>query len=212
MYLRYVLSAAAIFYLAGAAKADYSLEFANSSGVVQTSFIGNSGTSLTIQVYLLQTSAGSGAEVLGTNGLSAAGTQLNFSSGAFTVSTVSSNTPQFGFFTTGGSSTTASVVESSSTAVLAPSSGANANRILLGTFTFTLNSTGNITTSFPGSGANDVDGLGNTLDGLVSQGSATVYVISVPEPGSMILSGLAGSLIAVGAWRRRRKTLATQIA
>jgi len=211
MYLRYVLSAAAIFCLAGAAKADYSLEFANSSGIAQTSFMGNSGTSLTIQVYLLQTSMGSGAEVLGTNGLSAAGVQLNLSGSSFTTTAVTPNTPQFAF-STSTISTTPSVVESSSTPVLAPAVGANANRILLGTFTFTLNSTGTITTAFPSGGANDVDGMGNTLDTLVSQSSASVYVISVPEPGSMILTGLAGTLIGVGAWRRRRRSLATQVA
>ena len=210
MYLRYVLSAAAIFCLAGVAKADYSLEFANSLGVAQSAFMGNSGSSLTIQVYLTQSSPGQ--QVLTTNGLSTAGVQLNFTSSDFSVTAATPNTPQFAYNTATIMASSTSVQEAATAPVVAPTVGANANRILLGTFTFTLNSSGTITTSFPSGGANDVDGMGNTLDSYVTQSTASVYVISVPEPGSMALTGLAGTLIGVGAWRKRRKSLAAQVA
>jgi hypothetical protein len=230
MYLRYVLSAAAIFSLAGAAKADYAIEFANSLGVVQNSFMVNQGSSLTIQVYLVQSSSGTGSQTLTTSGLSSAALGLYFSAGTLTTTAANPNSAQFAYSssntfngsapaptppaTTPPAGTSyASVSEASSPPVIAPSAGTNANQILLGTFTFTANSSGNITSYFPSSGANDVNGVGTTLDPLVTQGSAAVLVVSaVPEPGSMVLTGLAGTLIGMGAWRKRRKSLAAQVA
>jgi hypothetical protein len=214
MYLRYVLSAAAIFCLAGAAKADYSLQFDNSVGVPTNAFtINGVGNSVTVQLYLVKTNTGS-SNTLTTVGLSEGGVALNFAAANFSVGMPVANSAQFPYFSTNVGPGTTSVSDATGTPVIAPTVGINASRILLGTFTFTATTGtgGTITTSFPGAGANDVNGSGQTLDSLVSQSSASILVITVPEPGSMILSGLAGSLIAVGAWRKRRRTLASQVA
>jgi hypothetical protein len=220
MILRYLLPALVASLLLGSpARADYQFQFADSSGNPGSGFTINSvGSTVAIQVYLLQTNTGT-SNTLTTNGLVDGGLALQFSSTApFTISSTSNitpNTAQFGgtnntSLTTSGGTTTATLQVHNNTPVVAPTSGANANRILLGTFTFTGVSSGSAitVTAFPDPGsANNIDGAGNNLDGFISQSQAAITV--VPEPSTLVLTGL----LAVGgltgaAWRRYRRCLA----
>jgi hypothetical protein len=108
--------------------------------------------------------------------------------------------------TSNGGTTSANLTVHNSSPVFT-GSGADANRILLGTFTFTglSNGTGVVVTTLPDpSGANNVDGMGNVLDSMISNSSTTITV--VPEPGTLLLTGLlaAGGLTGA-AWRRMRR-------
>jgi hypothetical protein len=108
--------------------------------------------------------------------------------------------------------TTASVQNVSlTTPVTAPS---GTNQILLGTFTFTGLSVGSdiaFTAQPTATGANNVDGNGNNLDSLISGASAFISVTAVPEPSSLILTGLTAAAIGLGVWRRGRKLVAAQL-
>jgi hypothetical protein len=207
-----VLAIAALLSLGAAVRADYTFQFADSSGAAQNSFSVNVGQTVDIRVYILETGGGT---TLQSSGLSAAGVKLNTNQPS--IANVTAVTANSAF--TGGSSTSvanASINEASGSlnpGVTAPSSGAFANRILVGTFTFTGVSSGQTltVTALPGSGADNVLGDGTTIidSNLANNPVTAVITVAVPEPGTLVLT----SLLAVGgaagaAWRRYRRRTA----
>ena len=216
MILRYLLPALVASLLLGSpAKAGFQFQFTDSSGNASSGFTINPTTgTVDIRVYLLQSG---GSTNLTANGLVAGGVALQFSSsGPFTVTSASNITPNSAFgqnntsVTSNGGTTSATLQVQNSSPVFAPTTGADANRILLGTFTFTglSNGTGVVITTLPDpSSANNVDGLGNNLDPMITNSSTTITV--VPEPSSLLLTGLlAVGGITGAAWRRSRRRAA----
>jgi hypothetical protein len=218
MVLRYFLPAlVASLLLGSSAKAGFQFQFTDSSGNAASGFtISGPGSTVDIRVYLLQTG---GSTNLSANGLVDGGVALQFSSSApFTVSSAANITPNSAQFagtnntsvTTSSGTTTATLQVHNSTPVLAPTSGANANRILLGTFTFTGLSNGSavVVTALPDpNSANNVDGAGNNLDSMITNSNAAITV--VPEPSALLLTGLlAVGGVAGTAWRRSRRRAA----
>jgi hypothetical protein len=203
-----LLAVVALAVTSAPARADYTYQFTNSSGVTQNAFNVNVGQSVTVRVYILET----GGTTLTTSGLSAAGVQLNTTNPS--IANVTATTANAAF--TGGSSTTtganASISEFSSTlnpGVVA-GTGADANRILVGTFTFTGVSAGQTVTvsALPGLNPDNVLGDGTTsIDAALLNNTATaVITVAVPEPGSTILGGLLAAGVAAPAFRRFRRT------
>jgi hypothetical protein len=219
MHLRlFSIALAATLLLGEAARADFQFEFAQ-GGTVGNSFSVSQGSTISIQVYLLQTNGPTvNSTNLTANGLTFGGVALNYSSSApFSIAGTSSITGNPSFSTssptlsTSGSTTTAALQVFNNTAVFAPTTGSNAGAILLGTFTFTGNTIGSGTTvsALPNSnGANNVDGAGNNLDSLIQNSSVVITV--TPEPGSVILTGLFALGIACAfASARRLRSHAT---
>jgi hypothetical protein len=91
---------------------------------------------------------------------------------------------------------------------MAPTSGTTAGAILLGTFTFTGVSAGSTLTltaqPHPAPFQNNILGDGTQIDPLIANSSAVITVTAVPEPSTLVLTGLTASVIGFGRWRRRR--------
>jgi hypothetical protein len=220
MHLRlFTIALAATLLLAGAARADFQYEFAQ-GGTVGTSFSVAQGSTIDIQVYLLQTNGPTtNSTNLTAKGLSFGGVALQYSASApFSIASTSAITPNSAFSTsspalsTSSGTTTASLQLQNDSPVFAPTTGTNAGAILLGTFTFTGSSVGTSTTvsALPNAnGANNVDGAGTNLDSLIANSSASITVTAVPEPGSVVLTGLLALGIAGAARRRLRRAPAT---
>lgn len=209
--LFFALAALAAFGTGRPADAAYQYQFANATtGVAQSAFTLDAGVTptLSVRVYLITTdatplpnliSAGVGIQ---SDNLTAANVLNNASivgNAAFNFQTRNANPV---------SPYDATLRE----ALIPPGTGVapdGSGRILLGTFTFTAinNGTINLTASdTPGATFNDtVDTSGNVLDAALVNGTATITVTNVPEPGTMVLTGLLASGIAGGAVRRFRR-------
>jgi hypothetical protein len=200
-----------------------------------TAFTVSQGQTISLQVYLAGATPTGNANLSSSGtGLTDGGVSLQYASngngnGAVSLGAASTTPgtitpgPAFGgpnnrTVTTGqngpfgaNNTSTGTVEVHSATPVFATVSDGSGNQaILLGTFTFTGSTPGTAATisAFPNqSGSSNVDGSGASLDGLISQSGATISVTAVPEPGSLILTGLAASALGLGAWRRRRRTL-----
>jgi hypothetical protein len=208
-----VLATIAALLLGGSARADFVYEFAQ-GGTFQNSFLVNQGSTINIQVYLAQTTPSTN---LTSPGLIDGGASLQFSASApFTVTSSGNITPNPQFagpnntsVSTSGGTTTATVQVHNATPVVATTTDPSGNAaILLGTFTFSGVSagTGITFTALPDpSSSNNVDGNHVVLDSLVHNSSAAITVVAVPEPGSLLLAGLAATGFAGAAWRRRRQ-------
>jgi hypothetical protein len=210
MRLRYLaLAVSALLALCSPTRADYAFQFADGSGNVQNTFTVNVGQTIDVRVYILET----GGTNLQTLGLSAAGIQLNTNTPSIsTVSAVTANSAFDAGHTT-GTGANAFVSEFSSSSVTAPSSGANANRVLVGTFTFTGVSAGQTltVTALPGLNPDNVlgDGVTSIDAALANNATSAVITVAVPEPGTLILTGLcAAGLAAAGVRRLRRADVA----
>jgi hypothetical protein len=198
---------ATLLAVGGAARADYTFEFANSSGTPQSSFSVGVGQTIAIQVYVEETGT---TTTLNSLGLFSGGVQLNTTNSA--VANVTAVTPNAAF--TGGSSsgTGSNAYVSVFAAGTAPNSvtaPSGSNAILLGTFTFTGETAGQTlaVTALPGLGPDNVLGDGATsIDSnlLNNATSAVITVTAVPEPGTLTLCGL-GAVVFGGAWLRRKR-------
>lgn len=213
--LFFALAALALFGTCRPADAAYQYQFANATtGVAQSAFTLDYGvsTTLSIRVYLITTdstpvpnlvSAGVGitsdnlgaANVLNTTDIAG-----NLGAGQFNFQSRNANP---------GGTYDAFLRESK----IPPGAGVapgGDGRLLLGTFTFTGLSNGvvNLTaTDTPGATFNDtVDTSGNVLDAALLNGTATITVTNVPEPGTIVLTGLLATGIAGAAVRRARRT------
>jgi hypothetical protein len=203
---------------AGSARADLAFQFADSSGTAATAFTVNAGSTVDVRVYLVQSGSTTN---LSNPGLVDGGVALQFSSSApFTITSSSAITPSSAFggpnntnVSTSSGTTTATLQVHDDSGVVAPTSGADANRILLGTFTFKGLSAGSAVTvsAFPDpNSANNVDANHTNLDSMINQSSAAITVVAVPEPSAVILCGLGASAFALGGWRRFRRRPAAQ--
>jgi hypothetical protein len=192
------------------AGAAYTFQFTDSSGATQTSFnIAGVGQTVDIRVYLLQSGSDTG---LSSSGLKSGGVGLSFDQTIATVASTSAITPNAAFDTSsksvGTGTATANVAQVLNAPITAPTSGADANRILLGTFTFTGVSGGTTSTvtfdPHPAPTNDNVLGNGTVLDSLIVNSSVTITV-AVPEPSTFVLTGLVGTGIAAAALRRFRR-------
>ena len=214
---RLLLLAVAILVVAasaGPARAGYEFRFADSSGNLQSSFTFDATVTPTIdiRVYLVQTGGDTG---LSASGLDSSGARLTYDAGAVAkVQNATDITPNGSFDVANRSVTSTSAklqeFQDTSAPVVAPTTGTDANRILVGTYKFTGLSVGTslVVTADPDPtpGFNDnVLGDGTVLDGLIANNSAAITVTAVPEPGTLALTGLfAAGLGAAGLRRLRR--------
>jgi hypothetical protein len=189
---------------ADVARADYTFLFTDSSGNASTSFSVAVGQTVDIRVYLAQTGSTTG---LSSTGLDSGGVQLNTSNSSIAnVTKVTANSAFDVSSTATGASANVTEHQTISPSVKAPTSGTDANRILLGTFTFTGVSSGSTltVTAIPSTGTNvNVLGDGTVLDSMIVGASAAITVTAVPEPGSMLLAGLAVAGFGAGIMYRR---------
>jgi hypothetical protein len=200
--------AALLAWGGGAARADYQFQFADASGNTSSAFTVNQGSTVDIKVYLVETNGGT---TLSTTGLSSGGVKLTgYNTGVATVTNAAGN-PGFDFSTTGIPTATVNNYQDTSPTLKAPTSGADANRILLGTFTFTGVSAGSTlaVTADPGALNDNVLGSGfgaTAIDGLIQNASASITVTAVPEPGTIVLTGLLATGLAGAGFRRVRRS------
>jgi hypothetical protein len=204
------LSVLGLLLAGDSARATYQFEFTDSSGVANNSFSVVQGSTVDIRIYLQQTGTDTG---LTTSGLNSGGVGLTYNQAIASVTAITPN-PTFNnnsFFIGTGTSANPSTLNVSQDVggIVAATSGPDANRILLGTFRFTGVSAGTTLTLTvdPHSGIDDnVLANGTVLDGLIANASAAITVTTpVPEPGTLILTGLLGLGGAAGAaWRRYR--------
>lgn len=196
------------------ASAQLIYEFADSTGVAQTSFTVLQGSTVNIRVYIHELT--SGAPTLNSQGgLGTGAVRVRFNNPAniaavLTAADISAAPSPWAFGTVGiGSGANAN----SATIANASNLGAGvlpdlAGRILLGTFTFhalaegavTLAAVDPNTAGFDTSSFNTTAGVPNiNYDPLLVAGAATLNVTQVPEPTSLLLLGMA----AIG-YRRGR--------
>ena len=225
MRTRLLVAVAAVMLtlVGGPVKAGYEYSFDASSYTVGV------GQTVNVNVYLTQTGSTTG---LSSVGLQSGGVQLNYNTTfvsnstsqitpnntSFTGSTPTGFNPLFNYTLSGnGSNGLASgssileVSQGSGSPVLAGSGSPNtSNSVLLGTFQFTGVSVGQSlvvsTNSFSGLDVN-VLGDGTVIDSMIQNSSAFINVVAVPEPGTLVLTGLLamGGLVGGCARRIRQK-------
>lgn len=206
---------------AGAARADVVYEFASATGTPTSSFVASEGGTLTVRVYVRDTSAG--AAVFNANGgLATARFRLFYDnpSGRVDVANAASVVPATVFdggpwadneATIVGSTTVRVGVLSRQTAGVLPDAN---GRIWLATVTLRALTQGTTTLRLADPDANRsgdttsfaTNGAGNPLveyDALLSQTNVTVLVTVVPEPAGLLVAA-AG---AVWVSRRTRRAV-----
>jgi hypothetical protein len=209
--LLFALSLVSLLWAGSRANADYQFVFTDSTGTAGSNFSVAAGSTVDIRVYLAQTGSDTG---LSATGLNAAGAKLTFDQTVANVASTSAITPSGAwdnsFKSVGTGSASLNVTQDSGTGALkAPTTGTDANRVLIGTFTFTGVSAGNTlaVTADPHPGSDDnVLADGTVLDSLIVNSSA-VITVAVPEPGTLLLTGLLACGFAGAAWSRRRGVL-----
>jgi len=203
----------------GAVRADYTYVFTDTTGAVSGNYTVAQGSNISVEVWLYQDgNNGASNNKLITPGLNSGAVYLtaNTPPGIVTVNSVTANTTANSgqFDSSAGTSNTSNTVTLTveqvlNSAVTAPSAGANANRILLGTVSFAGTMAGSTLSVSAVPTPNDppnynVAGDNSVLDPLIASSSFTITVTAVPEPGPMILSALGAAGMAFGAWRCRR--------
>jgi hypothetical protein len=209
-FLLSVAAALAALFTGTAARADYVYEF-DSGSTPMSSFTVAAGSTVTVNVYLKELDTNG---TLQSQGLQSAGVNvISDAPSAASVASASAIAANPGFAnqsnSVSGGTATLQADNFGNANIVFPASG-DPNRILLGSFTFTGNAAGtaNLTAQNidpTGEFSYNVTGSGNSLDSLISNGTATITVTAVPEPGGLLLGGLAAAGLGVGAWRRWRK-------
>ena len=203
-----------LLLVAGPASADFSFQFTDQNGntVPSNAFTVAQGSSVNVNLYLTQSN---GETRLSSPGMISAGVALSYNKSIANTTAVTGNSSFDQQSPSGVGTSKAAINESivSNPAVTAPTTGANANRIFLGQFTFqgVTPGTTSLQTSTPHAGSMPpiADNVLNdsptftSIDSLIANASATITVTAVPEPGSMILCTIAASACAFAAWRRR---------
>jgi hypothetical protein len=202
------LAGLGLVVLGGSVRADYTYQFANaSSGSAQTNFTVGVGQTVDIRVYVLETG---GTTTLHDEGLYSGGVELDTQTpSAANVTAVTPNAAFTGGSNTGtGSNAFVNVFSAGTAPNSVTASNTDPTRILLGTFTFTGMSAGQTltVTALPGLNPDNVLGDGTTsIDSNLANNAVSAFItVAVPEPGALMLTGLAASGLALGAWRRRR--------
>lgn len=208
----FLLTWAFAITLVSRADAQVLYQFADGTGAPTNTFNVVVGDTVSIRIYLLDTTPG--APTLSANGgLGSAAVRLSYSNAAaanipnLTTGAVPA-TPPWLFGTTNGSVANASAVLNNASNF---STGVTPvlDRILLGTFTFTGQSAGvsNLTAGDPNPGSNTDTTyfLGGTgLDSLIGSSNAVLTVVAVPEPFSPMAVLGGSALVAWGVRLRRR--------
>lgn len=218
-FLLAVVALASLGLMAGRAEAGYEFRFATTAGTETTNFSldYSASTTLDIRVYLVAT--GTEAATLSANGLKSYGVQLNYdgASSAKVVNTTPGITNNAAFTgvdgkaieNNGGLIDFARSRDNIATGSVASTTNGAEERVLLATFRFTgLTEGSTLAFSADPTGTTDTRLGDNTiLDSLISGQSATITVTNVPEPGSLILTGiLATGIIGAGISRARRRS------
>lgn len=207
------LAVLAVLALASPASAQLQYQFADGTGTASSTFSVPVGGTVSIRVYLRDTTGG--APTLNANGgLGSAAVRVSYTnSGVASVANLATDVvaavPPWEFGTTAGSVANTSAVlndtlDTSPTGVLP-----TGDRIFIGTFTFTANAEGtsNLTAADPNPGIGfDTTHFSNgaNLDGMISNATATITVTPVPEPGTIL--GVAAVVLWTGRAARRRRT------
>jgi hypothetical protein len=206
MNFRLLLAFGCALLAGAAARADFTYQFADSTGAAANTFSVQQGATVDVRVYILAT----GSDTLTNNGLTAAGVTLNTTSpGVANVTAVAANTAQFnnGHSTTTGSS--ASVSEFASAPVTSSGTGAS-DRVLVGTFTFTGATVGQTLTisAVPGLSPDNVRADNSNIDTQLTNNAASAFitVTAVPEPGTLALTGTLVLGMTGAALRRIRRS------
>ncbi len=195
------------------ARAGYEFRFADASGNYTNSFSfdATSTPTIDIRIYLVQTGGSTG---LSSSGLVSSGVKLTYGGTVANVANTGDIFQNAAFDDTPNKSVTGTDATLRQATdlngpVTAPLAGADANRVLLGTFRFTGLTVGSeltLTTdpnAFPV--GNNVLDDGTVLDSLIANDSAVITVTAIPEPGTMLLSGILALGVAGGAVRRFRR-------
>jgi hypothetical protein len=217
----WTLAAAGLLLPARLAQAQIIYEFANgTTGAAQSSFTVPAGGTIPISVYIHETATG--APTLNSQGgLGTAAVRVTFNSPAGvaavqTTADIVSPVPPWDLATpTIGSGANANTAALTVGKLVAPGVLPNTQgRVLLGTFTLHALTSGTVNLSavnpnsagYNTSSFNATGGVPNiNYDPLLQPGAATLTVSPVPEPGSLVLAGLAAVGLAA-ARRRRAKT------
>lgn len=190
------------------ARGDYTYQYVFS----QPSFtVAPTGTVL-VSVSLQERVTGGSASRLATDGLFSAGVRLMFGSSSptaaqvvaptdITFNSAFNSTFQTRTVNAGVSAELTESVDFASPVVLGSALGGGVYQVFLGSFRFTAGSVAGQTTSITAadipSTTDTLTGAGFILDALIQPASATIAttsnVVTVPEPASLILLGLAGA-------------------
>ena len=205
------LAALALLAFAGTANAQLQYQFADGVGTVSSTFTVPVGGAVSVRVYLRDTTPGA-PTLSADGGLGAAAVRVSYTNaGAASISNLTTDAvpavPPWDFGTTTGSVANASAVLNNGVDISPQGVLPSADRIFVGTFTFTGNAVG--TSSLTAADPNPANGLdtsyfntGLGLDGLISSSTATVTVVPVPEPGALL--GVAAVVLCAGGVLRRR--------
>jgi hypothetical protein len=202
----FLLAVVATAFLTGTVRADFVFEFGTTAGTAVPNGtivpVTPGGGTVTLNLYLRESVGGT---ILSTQGLFTASFQVAYSNPAVAAVTAASKGPAFtntfaGNISIGPTATTVPEATQFNAFAFPDAS----NRVLLGTFTFTGGTAGtsNITVQVFQPPAFQT-GTNANIDSQINQGFITLSTVGVPEPTSLILSGL-GATGFVSAWLRRR--------
>ena len=213
------------------AQTTISYQFANSTGVAQTSFTVAPGAQIPVRLYMIESTANAPL-MTAHGGMGTASVGVSFGTGAIAaVQSLTDIQPSAGPSAIAGRTLFDFPVPGLDPNPTAPTSArlsngkflgntvgsppgvvpadfAETQRVLIGTFVFTGKSAGSVSLvasdPFPTTGGTSGNFDGFDLDPFIASGAtATLTVTAVPEPGSFALAGVG--IAGLVAYRRRRK-------